>query len=330
MTTQNNVASPIGSIRLYGCGGGGINIVKRYAGPLKSTTGVADIKTTYIDTSRSNLDDDPDHQNIFVLPELDGSGKVRRENHEAIAQQVPRILKDFSPADLNLVIFTASGGTGSVAGPLIISELIERNQNVVAIVIGSDESVITGMNTFNTLKSLDHISRTKGTPVVMHYTQNDRSLKRSDVDKQVMFVISSLAVLASRQNKGLDTKDVANWVNFTRTTSVPSQLALLKVYGDAKEVDQLAGESFTLAALLKSEDEEQPRFKPEYNCDGFYRPGTEMATNLFFTIETHGLRDVLNQLNAVAQNAQETKQARIDGPSFVGRNDEVSSTGLIL
>lgn len=217
-----------------------------------------------------------------------------------------------------------------MAGPLILSELLARGENAIAIVIGSEESVITSTNTFNTLKSLDHIARSRGVPVVMHYSNNDRNVKRSDIDKAAMFVISSLSVLASRQNKELDSMDVANWLNFTKTTSVPAQLAQLKVYSSAEDVDAKATESFTMAALLTDEDDLQPLHKPEYSCAGYLREESGIKTNFFFTIETEGLRSVLSHLNSLATEAKEIKAARVEGPAFVSGNEEVSSTGLIL
>lgn len=328
--TKLDTAPAQGTVRLYCAGGAGINIGKKYGGNLPDRIGSAKLMTCYIDTSKTNLHDVPDPENVFVLPELDGSGKVRKENHEAIAQMVPRILKDYPAGDFNIVVFSASGGTGSVAGPLIVAELLTRGENAIAVVIGSEESVITSTNTFNTLKSLDHIARSKGVPVVMHYTNNDRGIKRSDVDKEAMFVISSLTVLASRQNKELDSMDVANWLNFTKTTSVPAQLAKLNVYGSSEEVDSKATESFTMAALLLDEDEIQPNHKPEYSCAGYFRQEAAMVANLFFTIETEGLRGVLSHLNSLATEAKEIKAARVEGPAFVSGNEEVSSTGLIL
>lgn len=331
MSKENlSTTQQVGTLRIYGAGGGGINLAKKFGGTLPEHPGAAKLLTAYIDTSRTNLHDVQDPENVFVLPELDGSGKVRRENHEAIAQMIPRILKDHPPADFNVVVFTASGGTGSVAGPLILAELLTRGENAIAVVIGSEESVITSTNTFNTLKSLDHIARTKGVPVVMHYTNNDRSVKRSDVDREAHFVISSLSILASRQNKELDSKDVSNWLNFTKTTSVPAQLAMLKVYSKVEDVDRLATEAFTMSMLLENEDELHPQLKPEYSCTGYYRTDSKIGTNLFFTIETESLRSVLSHLNELASSAQEIKAARIEGPSFTTAKDEVSSTGLIL
>lgn len=107
---KQNIESQQGAVRIYCAGGAGINIGKKYGGNLPERIGSAKLMTCYIDTSRTNLHDVPDPENVFVLPELDGSGKVRKENHEAISQMIPRILKDYPAGDFNIVIFSASGG----------------------------------------------------------------------------------------------------------------------------------------------------------------------------------------------------------------------------
>lgn len=324
------MSEQIGVLRIYGCGGGGINIASKFGGNVPPRQGVAEIQTAFIDTSRTNLSGNINQEDCFVLPELDGSGKVRRENHEAIAREIPRILIKHQPGDFNVVVFTGSGGTGSVAGPLLIAELLERGHNVIAIVIGSEESAITATNTFNTLKSLDHISRSKGKPVLMNYTLNSRDLKRSEVDREALLTISALALLCSRQNKELDTKDIDHWINYSKHAGIGAQLSLLKVFNQATAVEDHSPECFSLACLLKSEDEGQPRLVPAYSCAGYYREGTEATNNLFFAVETRDLNPILSHLQKTSKALDEHKAARSDGPAFVSHNDEVSSTGLIL
>jgi hypothetical protein len=320
----------VGVLRVYGCGGGGINIASKFAGNLPLRAGIADIRTAFVDTSRTNLSDKINPEDCYVLPDLDGSGKVRKENHEAIAKEIPRILIQHQPGDFNIVAFTASGGTGSVAGPLLVAELMERGHNVIAVVIGSEESAITATNTFNTLKSLDHISRSKDKPVLMHYTLNHRDMKRSEVDKEAVFVISALAYLSSRQNKELDTKDITHWMNFNKSTSINAQLSMLKVFNQANLVEEGSPECFSLACLLKSEDEGQPNLVPAYSCAGYYREGVDAPHNLFFAVETRDLNGILSHLQKTSKTLSEHKAARIDGPSFMSNNDQVSATGLIL
>lgn len=319
-----------GIVRLYACGGAGINLTKEWAGDVQVEPGVANVKPCYVDTSRVNLIPGIDESNSYILPDLDGSGKVRRENNEAIFSEVPRILLDHAPTEFNVVIFSASGGTGSVAGPLIAAELLKRDQNVVVVVVGSDESAITAQNTFNTLKSLDHIANAQEKPVVMYYIHNERELKRSEIDKRVRHVLVSLNYLASRQNKELDTKDIHHWLNYNKSTDLDPSLALLKVHTDVETCEKESDDAFSLASVLKNEDEAHPDLNPAYACAGYYREGVRNPHNLFFGIETKGLTQILSRLQKLAATNNEHKTARQQGPSFKSDKDNISKSGLVL
>jgi hypothetical protein len=45
---------------------------------------MAEIDTVYFDTSRSNLKPGLPEDKVYILPEVDGSGKERRQNSAAI------------------------------------------------------------------------------------------------------------------------------------------------------------------------------------------------------------------------------------------------------
>lgn len=322
----------IGEMMIYGAGGGGINVASMCQEYTASAPGTSNVRLAYIDTSRSNIPDSARPEQCYLLENLDGSGKVRKENHEKIADEVNRILLAHQPGDMNVVAFTASGGTGSVAGPLLVAELLKRNKLVVCVVIGSDESAITADNTFKTLKSLDHIARSQEKPVVMFYNKNSRNMSRVEVDKRSRFTICALSFLASRQNKELDSMDVTNFLNYNRVpgSDLQPQLTMLQVLSEADEVDRIGADTFSLAMLLKGHEEVQPQIVPVYSAAGYYRENTQAPCNLFFCLETKALSPILGELQKTAATIDEHKQARASGPSFVGANDQVSSTGLIL
>jgi hypothetical protein len=98
-----------GTIRIYGCGGAGTNIAQQFFG-LEEDPNFAEIKTTIIDTSRSNLHGGIPDEACFILPDVDGSGKVRKENHEEIAKSIKPILVKHQPESLNIVVFSTAGG----------------------------------------------------------------------------------------------------------------------------------------------------------------------------------------------------------------------------
>lgn len=328
MNQQDN--APIGVLRLYGAGGAGTNIIGSWHSlDDQSDTGTAKVKIAYADTSRSNLPETIDDSKIFLLAEKDGSGGVRRENHVDISRNVPGLLQKHPPGDVNVVAFSASGGSGSVFGPLIVKELIKNGAPVVAIVIGSEESAIRRANTLNTLKSLDNIARTSNVPVVVYYAHNAPNIKRSQVDIQCRYVLASLAILASRKNRELDSADVAHWLNFPKVTSVEPQLSLLHVYNDAVDVDG-ASQPISIASLLKDADEPTYTVMPEYSTTGYPREKISNFTQLHFVITIDGVRVIDKMLNERLNDANKQAGARVKQDSIVKSSDQVTDDGLVL
>ena len=99
----------LGTLRIYGTGGCGINTAYLF-NKVKEEPNCAKFAPAYIDASRSNLQPDMRQEDIFVLPNVDGSGKIRKENHKEISNVIKQILLQIEPGDFNVVIFSASGG----------------------------------------------------------------------------------------------------------------------------------------------------------------------------------------------------------------------------
>lgn len=98
-----------GTIHVFGCGGCGINATS-YFNDAAEEANCAEVKTTYVDASRSNMKEEFKDEDVFILPNVDGSGKVRSENHKEIANVVKQVLHQMEPGDMNVVVFSASGG----------------------------------------------------------------------------------------------------------------------------------------------------------------------------------------------------------------------------
>lgn len=328
MTQQDN--KPLGTLRLYGAGGAGTNIIGSWHSmDGSSAEGTATCAIAYADTSRSNLPAEVDDSKVFLLADKDGSGGVRRENHTDIGRNVPGLLQKHPPGDLNVVCFSASGGSGSVFGPLIIKGLIEAKAPVVAIVIGSEESAIRRQNTLNTLKSLDNIARKSGVPVVIAYFHNSPETKRSSVDIKCRYVLATLAVLASRQNRELDMADLSNWLEFTKVTTVEAQLSLLHVYNNPEDVDA-ASSPISIASLLKDADQQAYSVMPEYSTTGFPREKIANFDQLHFVITVDGIKTIDKMLNEKVGDASKMASARVKQDSIVKASDHVTEDDLVL
>lgn len=317
-----------GKVRLYGCGGLGTNVVKDYIGR-KTTPGFATPLVSFVDTSRSNLSGIEDESSIFVLENTDGSGKVRKENHAQISAAVKQILLKQTPEDFNIVVFSASGGSGSVIGPLLAKELASRGHSVVVLLAGSSESTITAQNSLNTIKSLAAISKQVETPIVMFYRHNGGECTRSVVDGQLHLAISSLCYLTSRQNDELDTKDIANWLRFNHSTSVPAQLAMLDIYYDADMVKEIK-DPITIASLYSDRDQkhlEEPI--PEYPCTGYFKTAIEGVSEIHLVVSTENINATYEKLQSTLDQFILRREGRVAAQDLVG-SATTTDDGLVL
>ncbi|QVD49114.1 hypothetical protein LUCX_44 [Xanthomonas phage vB_XciM_LucasX] len=325
---SNNI--PKGILRLYGAGGAGINVIGSWNSMDKaSIDGTAECRVAYLDTSRSNLPVNVNEDNLFLIEDVDGSGKVRAENHQEISRSIKAMIQKHTPGDLNVVAFSASGGSGSVIGPLVMTALAEAGHPVVGLVIGSEESAITSKNTLNTLKSLDNMSRKKGLPLVISYAHNSADTPRSKVDNDCRFLLASLAVLASRQNRELDTKDLANWINFPKVTSVEPQLSLLHVYRKAEDVDA-ASSPISVASLLKTPDDPTFSIVPEYITVGFPLNPVKDFEQLHYVITVDGVQTISKLNHERVEAAGKIASARVKHDSIVSATDVAGDDGMIL
>lgn len=239
-----------GTIRLYAAGGAGINIGKNFEKSRgKAEEAFAEIHVSYLDTSDSNLRNvNTTLDNIYRIDGIDGSGQVRAENFEEIAPRVRDMLQKHAPMDLNIVISSFSGGSGSVIGPSLVSELLSEGKNVIVIGIGDSSTVNYAKNTQKTIKSYANIAVQNEAPVVAAYFENGNSTPREEVDRGIFQLVTALAVLFSRENAELDSADLRNWLNFHRVTSFEPQLAALSLFEGTDPVEDY-GDIITVATL---------------------------------------------------------------------------------
>ena len=327
--------TPKGKVKLYACGGGGINVGHRFEKHRgKSETGFAEIDVTYIDTSRSNIKSDIDADNLYLLSGLDGSGKIRAEDHKVIADHIRDILQKHQPGDVNVILSTAAGGSGSVIAPSLVSELLDRQIPVIVVTIGSADTRLDAQNTLKTLKSYEAVAKLRNAPVVMYYVQNSPTMARSEADKKVESLITSLCALYSRENRELDSQDLFNFLRFDRVTSFPVQLAALSMVEPASDIATL-GNVISVASLSQGEDTKASfHVMPEYQCVGFLPTGADAkviaATPLHFVTSDGIFVEVAAQLNGLLKDLDQSQAARIQKVSIVSDRDSTTAAGLVL
>lgn len=319
-----------GQIRFYGASGCGINLALPYASS-KSLDGYADIHTCFIDTSLSNLPSDGSmkEDQTFIFEGIDGSGKVRSTNYHEISKNIKAMVLKFPPMDLNIVAFSASGGSGNIIGSLLVKELLEKGETVVTLVVGSEESKITTDNTVKSLQSLDSISRKLGVPVVMAYVHNSSDNPRSHNDKLLHTVVNSLCMLASRENRELDTRDVANFINFSKVAEVKEGLSLLYIEPD---IDAAAAIEYPIAtaSLMHEYGATPDKLEPEYSTVGYPSFPILKESDLHFIISQGRVQDIFNNLKKRLQRYEDSAVAKPKSEALVSKDTQVEDDGMIF
>lgn len=332
MLSENGKAR--GIVRLYGCGGCGINLAKHFLTISDSRPELADTRVSLIDTSRSNLIEDPDipEQMVYLLPETDGSGKVRKTNAEEMMRHADPILATHVPGDLNIVVSSTTGGSGSVMGPIIAKKLLDKGKNVVYVAIGGNESARAATNCRDTFKTLDGVVRATKQPLVVIYEDYADGSQRKACDDSVSTAIMFLCRLASRQHHSFDTKDLTNWLRYDLTTTVPAQLSLLDI---TTSLDAAKTLNYPVSVVSLVKDRENHVAIPsDYNATAYYDinnvPDGTLVMDIHYAITVSETPALMKLISDRIQSWESMAESRPRVSGILGRDDDVTDGFLVL
>lgn len=323
----NVIEAKARTVRFYAAGGTGIDLLRSYreAARIDRVGVYADEQETYIDTSNSNLHG-VSMDNVYRLKNIEGGGKDREKVKAAFIPVVPDLLLKHPPADLNVILASLSGGTGSAIAPILAGHLLKAGQAVVLVVMADHTSSKSELNVINTMTDLESVSKQLQKAVVLHYTQNDPEKSLLQNDTEPMFVMGALSILGSGKNNRLDLSDVNNFVNFPAVTHHTPGLAQLHV--TVKSEDLAQHETIaSFAALLRSEDQALPRVQVDYDTVGYLPMVPKGYDCDFFFAVTPGMSTIIDDLKQGKHNltlkrkAVEAKSSLLeDGPSLDGNS----------
>lgn len=233
---------------IHYCGGAGINIGRSINNVLDGLgEGFCSIVPRYIDSSANNIDAANRDSlwrigsDAFVDAAIDGSGGERKTNIQAIMASVKCYLDENKhtasvTGEYHVVVFSASGGTGSVVGPILTSNLRSRGIPVLAIMIGDSSNGLFAKNTLNTIASLDNMAkRAINKPIVMMYHNNHAvdlkgvGNREATINEQIADDLTILSMFLSGKNEDIDTRDMINFLspdNYETITIEPSLYAI--------------------------------------------------------------------------------------------------------
>lgn len=314
-------------LRIYGCGGCGINLAKPYLfghhdESLLDETRYADIKVSLIDTSYSNLselmDKDTWKKDIAIVNDgTEGSGSLRSENLQAIRSHIKDILINHEPGDINIILYSTSGGSGNVIGSILARELAQMGKPFVTIAVADSNNQVRVKNTLDALSTLDNFAKATGVPFVISVVNNEN---RAEADQEVHRLISHLALLFSNLNLELDNADTTNFLNYTKVTTAPARLVSLDVLRIANEQDLENIDKLSLSAvMLHADSEAQARFSGRfyiaYSAEGFLNqkggalPDVVAHSSLIYTVGRRDIEETLAYFDNLMGDYMKTTQA---------------------
>lgn len=323
------------TIRIYGCGGCGSNIV-RLLENLHQIEGFAKSEICYIDTSRSNMRDNSiDASKVYIFEGVDGSGKVRAENHEVISKNIPKIMDKFKPSTFNILVTSASGGSGSVIAHNLLTEIIKRGEYAIVIAVGTTDSMEEISNTIKTLKSFDAINQSLHTnrPIVMHYLENSANVGRDVINNAARQSIVMLSALMSGQNQELDTADVKGWMTHR---NIHPELVALQFANSAEEYAQ-AGDVVSVATLAKRGTNTSLSPVPAYQAVGFVPDSWSKGDSpliddrpAHFTISSDMVTTIGQALDKKLADINSRLKSFVRRDSLANSSDPTTGNGMFL
>lgn len=210
--------------KAFGCGGCGIDIVNRY-----NVEGIFrdSFDLLGLDTSEANVDDVTNIKVEFV-PGAIGSGSDQSKNVGRYGSFLQKILTQYEPGNINLLVYSASGGTGSSMGPILHRALLEKDIPVISIVIGDSSTITEATNTVSALLNLNSHTETNS-PVIFSYFENTIDNTHGAVNSAVIGFIDSLRIMLGGENKRIDQTDIYHLFFYNKVVKASPVLSRLEI-----------------------------------------------------------------------------------------------------
>lgn len=327
-------------LRVYGCGGMGVEFIRNHVmrmveSDIGKTEAFAEIKPSMIDTSKSNIAGLENEVEHYILRGSDGSGKHRATNHQSLKDRANEILQAVLPGDYNIVVHSGGGGSGSVLGPIIVSELISRELPTIVFCVGQHSSGIETENTYKTLLGYEHLaSKIRKAPVPMVYFENDKGKTPEEIDNTLSVYLPILAGVFSGKNHGLDSMDIRNFLFYNRVSNYTPALTQLDLYHSDINLEQ--GESvLSLLCLNKPGVPTPTDIMVRYMATGVMHPmfakANENYDSLRIVMVSNHFQGVIADLKAAMDRYAEV-DAKTEHRSLITPDADVDAdeNGLIL
>ena len=311
-------------VTVYGCGGAGSDVINRSIEKPTAVTGQADLKLVTVDTSKSNTSNLREVVSNYVIPGSDGTGKTRIVGKELFEPYIEDFLKEHSPGDYNIVIFSAGGGTGASVGPILARELIARGKPTIVITILTYTSKVQIRNTLMTIGTINAFAKQGTIPTII--TEYDSGDKKSEVEDTIGNIVNTLSVLFSGQNHGLDSNDINKFFHYEKSTSLSPGMGIVNIVVGDEVSEPVSEDVIGTCSLLSNPDSSVPHLGQLYDCDGVMPAELGFKENIHLVINNTRVSDLIKSLNArhdaVIKREEEMRAAETQVTIGASENDD--------
>ena len=343
-------------VKLWCTGGAGINLASEILVAQESIPTpevLAPLEAILIDTSESNFGR---HKNVFnkhstpliTIPNVDGSGQKRDLNVDKVKPHIANIVNKNAPSktDLNVIIHSCSGGSGSLIGPMICRELLKEDHNVLVVMVGDNSTRQFAYNTQATIRSYEAISKQTNKPVIAHYFQNNDIATNTpkNINDVIKSIITDYRVLFSGNIHGVDTADLKNFFHYEKVTDTQPSLTLISgvVINNDAPANRLiemsdsvlpAGYNIISAVTVKSsEDCITQRFQCDFLVEGLMeypkdKDKKDKLSSLYFILTDNFFYNVVVNLQQVVTDYDRRNSSRVVTRIDV---DDANSDGIVF
>jgi hypothetical protein len=237
------------TVKVYACGGLALNVIGAHdanGDKGDAQSGFADIDVSYLDTSKANYTPEMGSR-FYQFPDLDGGGKDRKLVGSVVAKWIDHALEMHKPGDVNIIVGSLTGASGSTIGPVLAGELLKAGKTVIVLAALSDTSLQELDNAKSTVSSYEAVARQAGKPIVLKpYTSSNPR----DTDTLLISDFVHLRGLFSGVNHAMDSQDLKNWLNYQgKSIKMNNKLYTLDIFGGGRTMTVPA---LSVAALAPS------------------------------------------------------------------------------
>lgn len=252
-------------LNYYLCGGCGINIGTE----LKQSTRTPNNKAAYLvglDSSDSNPS-----MGMFEVEHMKqagsdtatrGSGKKKITNYLQAEEFVEQVINKHKPKDINIVVGSTSGGTGSMLTTLVIRNLAKRNVPFIAVFVNDFTSIQEMENAIGTLRSTAAQTSKNflNAPIPFMAFNNEENITRGQVNQNIIEQLDLLSIVMTDDNEEADYADIKNTLTYSKHFGVSPALSHIKFLGKEQAMDYQGNRPVAVISLFSNKESIVPRF----------------------------------------------------------------------